>query len=197
MSAAEVLNPHALIPCKRKCFRKRKTKNNRERERERERERAEHNFKIISRLCTHTMLSSTIYTSPLGTDRSTMYFNAHTSIWHLLRDYSYLVVYPILGFRLDFRLRIAPGLHCLPVRLLTIIPIRFARSVSLTGSGLFSRSGSGWACHSTVSGKNMVSTTTRSCRLWQDLLTSGENDHPSDFAWHCGSQRFGAYSIRC
>ena len=96
------------------------------------------------------MLTEHFYTSPLGTDRSTMYFNAHTSIWHLLRDYRYLVVYPILGFRLDCRLRIAPGLHCLPVRLLTVIPIRFARSVSLTGSGLFSRSGSGWACRSTI-----------------------------------------------
>ena len=34
---------------------------------------------IITLLHT-TMLSSTIYTSPHGTDRSTVYFNAHTSI---------------------------------------------------------------------------------------------------------------------
>ena len=36
--------------------------------------------KIMSRLCTFNALLNAIYTSPHGTDRSTMYFNAHTSI---------------------------------------------------------------------------------------------------------------------
>ena len=45
-----------------------------------ETERAERNFKIISRLCTFNALIGAIYTSPHGTDESTMYFNAHMSI---------------------------------------------------------------------------------------------------------------------
>ena len=64
------------------CVWKRKTTENTQREcvRGRDKERAERNFKIILRLCTFNALISAIYTSPHGTDGSTMYFNAHTSI---------------------------------------------------------------------------------------------------------------------
>ena len=89
MSIAEVLNPRALIPCKRLLVEalERTIHKEREREyageRERERESKTHYFSKLyeySVLCIYNALISAIYTSPHGTVRSTVYFNAHTSI---------------------------------------------------------------------------------------------------------------------
>ena len=101
MSAAELLNPRALIPCERSLAeaskRTEKTENTQStRERQRQRAKRKTIFKKCKSLCVYTIvLSSTIYTSPRGTDRSTAYFNAHTSVWHWLRDYNYLVIQTI------------------------------------------------------------------------------------------------------
>ena len=65
---------------------KRKSENTQTKERERvlgrDRESRTRflNSTMISTLCTYNVLISTIYTSPRGTDRSTAYFNAHTSV---------------------------------------------------------------------------------------------------------------------